>query len=411
MTIANDGLRIAMLSAHSCPVGALGARDTGGMSVYIRELARELGKQGHRVDVYTRVHDPADPISEDLGERARLIHIKAGEEESIHKLAVYSYLPEFACHLEGYRKNNGLRYDIVFSHYWLSTWAGRYLTRWWQAPHVVMFHTLGAVKNAIGIGEDSPELRIITEREAVQNCQRIIAATAGERQELIGHYDAAPDKIGVVPCGVNLDLFRPVPRAAARRQLGLADNKVLLFVGRLDPLKGIDRLLRAVPLLPEREGLRLLVIGGDEYSQSEMDRLRGLAAALGIGDAVTFQGLVKQERLPYYYSAADVCVVPSYHESFGLVALESLACGTPVVASDVGNLRNIIRQGETGFVVPENTPTRLAGAIALFLDGAPRDMESTRIMRASVSRYAWKNIAVDITAELRRAQYEVAGVK
>jgi D-inositol-3-phosphate glycosyltransferase len=394
-------LRIAMLSAHSCPVGALGARDTGGMSVYIRELARELGKQGHFVDVYTRVHDPVDSLIEEMGERARLIHIKAGEEENIHKLAVYSYLPEFACHLEGYRKNNGLQYDVVFSHYWLSGWAGKYLTLWWQVPHVIMFHTLGAVKNAIGIGEDSPELRVVTEKESVRNCQRIIAATAGERSELINYYGAAPDKIGVVPCGVNMELFRPLDRAAARQELGITDEKVMLFVGRIDPLKGIDRLLRAMPMLPDREGLGLVVIGGDEYSLSEVERLRGLAAGLGIAGSVNFRGLVKHERLPYYYSAADVCVVPSYYESFGLVALESLACGTPVVASDVGDLRNIIRQGETGFVVPVNTPPRLAAAIAPFINGMPRDLESARSLRASVSRFAWANIAAEIAGQLR----------
>jgi D-inositol-3-phosphate glycosyltransferase len=404
-------LRIAMLSAHSCPVGALGARDTGGMSVYIRELARELGKQGHSVDIYTRVHDPADPISEDIGERARLIHIRAGEEESIHKLAVYSYLPEFCCHLEGYRKNNGLAYDVIFSHYWLSGWAGKTLARWWQLPHVIMFHTLGAVKNAIGIGEDSPELRVVTEKECVQNCQRIIAATADERQELIRHYEAAPEKIGIVPCGVNTELFRPVDRTVARRELGLTDQKVLLFVGRIDPLKGIDRLLRAMPMLPDRESLRLVVIGGDEYSRSEVDKLRGLAAGLGIGDSVTFQGLVKHDRLPYYYSAADVCVVPSYYESFGLVALEALACGTPVVASDVGDLKNIIRQGETGFVVKENTPQNLAGAISLFLNGTPRDEESIRSRRASVGRFSWASVAADVAGQLKLARLEIAGIK
>ena len=404
-------MRIAMLSAHSCPVGALGARDTGGMSVYIRELARELGKQGHSVDVYTRVHDPSDPISEPLGERARLIHIKAGEEESINKLAVYSYLPEFCCHLEAYRKDHGLGYDLVFSHYWLSGWAGSYLTRWWQVPHVVMFHTLGAIKNAIGIGEDAPELRVVTERESVRDCQRVIVATDRERQELIKRYDAAPEKVGVVPCGVNLDLFRPVERTEARRRLGLADEKVLLFVGRLDPLKGIDLLLKALPLLPERQGLRLVIIGGDKHSQSEVDRLRGLAAKLGITESVTFQGLVKHHRLPEYYSAADVCVVPSYYESFGLVALESLACGTPVVASDVGDLKNIIRQGETGFVVPENTPQRLADAIALFLGKAPRDMETSRSVRASVGRFAWANVAAGVMDELKLARLEVAGIK
>jgi D-inositol-3-phosphate glycosyltransferase len=404
-------LRIAMLSAHSCPVGALGAKDTGGMSVYIRELARDLGKQGHTVDVYTRLHDPADPISEEIGERARLIHIRAGEEESIHKLMVYSYLPDFCCHLEDYRKDKGRAYDVVFSHYWLSGWAGETLTRWWQVPHVIMFHTLGAVKNAIGIGEDSPELRVVTEKECVRHSQRIIAATADERDELIRHYDALPEKIGIVPCGVNMELFRPVDRAVARRELGLTDGKVLLFVGRIDPLKGIDRLLRALPLLPDHEGLRLVVIGGDENSRSEVDRLRALATALGIADAVTFQGLVKHDRLPLYYGAADVCVVPSYYESFGLVALEALSCGTPVVASDVGDLRHIIRQGDTGLVVPENSPERLAGGIALFLDKAPRDEASIRSRRTSVARFSWSSVAADVADQLKLARRETAGIK
>jgi D-inositol-3-phosphate glycosyltransferase len=396
-----DKLRIAMLSAHSCPVGTLGARDTGGMSVYIRGLARELGRQGHLVDVYTRVHDPADPIIVELGERARLIHIKAGEEERIHKLAVYSYLPEFACHLEAYRKEHGLAYDVVFSHYWLSGWVGKYLTQWWRVPHVIMFHTLGAVKNAIGIGEDSPELRVVGEAESVRDCRRIIVATTRERQELISRYGAALERVGIVPCGVDMDLFRPVARDEARRALGLNDARILLFVGRIDPLKGIDRLIEAVPLLPDREGLRLLVIGGDDYSRSEMDKLHGLAASLGIEDLVTFQGSVKHDRLPYYYGAADVCVVPSYYESFGLVALESLACGTPVVSSDVGDIRNIIRQGETGFVVPENTPQHLAGAIARFLGGAPRREDAVRSIRASVGRFAWPNVAASVADELR----------
>jgi D-inositol-3-phosphate glycosyltransferase len=245
----------------------------------------------------------------------------------------------------------------------------------------------------------------------VQDCQRVIVATARERQELIRRYDAAPDKVGVVPCGVNLELFRPVDKAEARRKLGLTDEKVLLFVGRLDPLKGIDLLLKSVPLLPNREGLRLVIIGGDEHSQSEVEKLRGLAATLGIAASVTFQGLVKHNLLPEFYSAADVCVVPSYYESFSLVALESLACGTPVVASDVGDLKNIIRQGETGFVVPENTPPRLAGAIALFLGEAPRDTETARFIRSSVGRFAWANIAASVIEELKLARLEAAGIK
>ncbi len=398
--MSESRLKIAILSAHSCPVGDLGARDTGGMSVYIHELARELGKQGHSVDVYTRVHDPADPQIFKLGPRARLIHLQAGQPELIHKLAVYCYLPEFTCNLENYRKNNGLRYDLIFSHYWLSGWVGRRLQQWWQIPHVIMFHTLGAVKNATGIGEDAPELRIVTEREAVNNCQRIIAATEREKEELVRYYGALPEKIGIVPCGVNMELFQPLDRVAARQKLGLPDRKTLLFVGRIDPLKGIDRLLKAMPYLQRFEGLRLVIIGGDEYSRNEVEKLQRLSRELKVQDSVTFQGLIKQEQLPYFYSAADVCVVPSYYESFGLVALESLACGTPVVATDVGEMRNIIRPGETGYVVPENTPQELAAKIAWLLSGPPRDTGSVLSIRASVSRFDWANIAGAVIREM-----------
>jgi len=393
-------LRVAMLSAHSCPVGDLGARDTGGMSVYIRELAAEMGRQGHSVDIYTRVHDPADSQIIELGQGARLVHLRAGEEEKIHKLAVYSYLPEFTCHLENFRQNNDLHYDLVFSHYWLSGWVGEYLQRWWQVPHVIMFHTLGAVKNDIGIGEDAPELRIVTEKDAVANCHRVIAATEREKEELVYHYGAVPDKIGIVPCGVNMELFQPFDRMAARQKLGLSDEKIVLFIGRIDPLKGIDQLLNAMTHLQKVPGLRLIVIGGDKYSTQEMEKLHRLAAGLNIQDAVTFQGSVEHEQLPYFYSAADVCVVPSYYESFGLVALEALASGTPVVATDVGDLRNIIRQGQTGYVLTDNNPENLAEKMDLILSGPGRDMETALSIRESVSRYSWPNITGSVMSEL-----------
>ncbi len=399
--MATSQLRIAMLSAHSCPVGNLGAKDTGGMSVYIRELARELGEQGHSVDVYTRVHDPKDPQIVNLGQNARLIHLRAGKDEEIHKLAVYSYLPDFACNLENFRKHNGLRYDLVFSHYWLSAWVGKYLQQWWHVPHITMFHTLGAVKNTIGIGEDEPELRIETERDLAQNCHHIIAPTEKEKEELVLHYGVSPERIGVVPCGVNLEQFKPVDKERSKQQLGFADDKIILFVGRIEPLKGIDQLIKAIPYLPDTKGLRLVVIGGDEHSQHEIKRLQRLSRDLHIEGSVTFLGLIKHEQMPYFYSAADACVVPSYYESFGLVALESLACGTPVVATDVGNLKSVIRQGETGYVVTDNTPRRLADKIALLLSKPSPDMESILSIRASVSRFSWPNIAEAIIRECR----------
>jgi D-inositol-3-phosphate glycosyltransferase len=392
-------IKIAMIAAHSCPVGELGAKDTGGMSVYIRELARELSKQGHTVDVYTRVHDPADPIMEGLGNGARLIHLKAGQEAKINKLEVFGYLPEFTRNMENFCANNGFAYDLVFSHYWLSGLVGQKLQKRWQVPHAVMFHTMGAVKNAIGIGETDPALRIAAEKELVDSCQSIIAATDKGKQELERYYNAAPGKISVVPCGVNMELFRPVERGSVRQNLGLTDEKVLLFVGRLDPLKGADRLLEAVPYLKDFQGLRLMMIGGDESSRCEIETLQGRCIDLGISDKVIFKGTVKQTELPGYYSAADVCVVPSYYESFGLVALESLACGTPVVAADVGDAKNIIHQFKTGCIVSSNAPENLADGIARMLSLPARDMEAALAVRASISRFSWENVAGGITRE------------
>ncbi len=396
--IPDSQLRIAMLSVHSCPLGNLGAKDTGGMSVYIRELASELGKQGHLVDVYTRVHDPKDPQIMNLGQNAQLIHLRAGEEE-INKLAMYSYLPDFACNLENFRKDNGRRYDLVFSHYWLSGWVGKYLQRWWDVPHIIMFHTLGAVKNTFGIGEDEAELRIETERDLARNCHRIITPTKREKEDLILHYNAPPERIGIVPCGVNLELFQPVDKKSARQKLGFTDDKIILFVGRIDPLKGIDQLIKAMTYLPNAQGLRLLIIGGDEYSQYEIGQLQKLCRDLKLQDSVTFLGLIKHEQMPYFYSAADVCVVPSYYESFGLVALESLACGTPVVATDVGDLRSVILEGETGYVVGENTPTLLADKVSLLLSKPSAGQSYALSIRASVNRFSWQNIAKAIIGE------------
>ena len=402
-----DQLRIAMLSVHSCPVGNLGEKDTGGMSVYIRELAHELGEQGHSVDVYTRVHDPRDPQIISLGQNARLIHLEAGEIEDAHKLTVYSYLPDFACNLESFRKHNDLRYDLIFSHYWLSGLVGESLQQQWEVPHITMFHTLSAVKNTIGVGEDEPELRIEAERDLARDCHRIIAPTDREKKNLILHYGALPEKIGVVPCGVNLERFKPVSKGSARQHLGFGNDRIILFVGRIDTLKGIDKLIQAIPHLQNIQGLKLLIIGGGEHSQHEIGQLQKLATNLNVQDSVTFLGLIKHEQLPYFYSAADVCVVPSYYESFGLVALESLACGTPVVATDVGNLKSVIRQGETGYVITDNAPHHLADKIALLLSRPSTDTEPALSIRASVSRFSWPNIAEAIIREchLVRANY------
>jgi D-inositol-3-phosphate glycosyltransferase len=388
-----------MLSIHSCPLGKVGGENTGGMSVYIRELAHELGRRGHLVDVYTRIHEPAHDEIAEIGQNVRLIHLKAGEKE-IEKLAIYYYLDDFAHNLENFRRQNGPRYDLIHSHYWLSGLTGKRLQQWWGIPHVMGFHTLGAVKNAIGIGEGEPDLRITSEKELVRDCHRIIASTMKEKKDLIDYYDASPETIRVIPCGVNLDLFRPIGRETARCYLGLKEESIILFVGRIIPLKGIDNLLKAMSYLQRKEGIKLVVIGGDEHSQTEVERLKDLSRSLKIQESVIFLGLVKQEILPFFYSAANLCVVPSYYESFGLVVLESLACGTPVVATQVGGAESVIRQGETGYVVRNNDSCHLADKIALLLS-TPNGGTDVGTVRTSVVNYNWSNITEAILAEYR----------
>jgi len=393
-------LKIAMLSIHSCPLGKLGGENTGGMSVYIREFARELGSRGHRVDVYTRIHKPVHDQVIEIEQNARLIHLRAGEEE-IPKLAIYNHIVDFALDLENFRKQNGLRYDLIHSHYWLSGLAGERLQHWWDVPHVMGFHTLGAVKNAVGIGQVEPELRIRSEMELVKDCHRIIASTGKGKEDLIYYYDASPEAISVIPCGVNLDLFRPIKREIARCYLGLKGESIVLFVGRIIPLKGIDNLLKAMSHLKRKQRTKLIVIGGDEHSRAEMQSLKDLSLSLKIHESVIFLGLVKQEMLPFFYSAADLCVVPSYYESFGLVVLESLACGTPVVATEVGSAESIIRQGETGYIVTDNDSCHLADKMALLLSRSGRNTEVVDLARASVTKYSWSNITEAIIGEYR----------
>ena len=357
--------------------------------MYIQELARELGRKGHLVDIFTRAHQSEHESLINLGQNARLIHLEAGEGE-IPKIAVYCQLQKFICSLENFRKQSSLHYDLIHSHYWLSGLAGGQLRVWWHVPHIVMFHTLGAVKNRIGIGENEPELRIESEREVVADCERIVAATMGEREELIHHYDASARKISIIPCGVNLDLFKPLEKEIALKELGLDHQKVILFVGRMDPLKGLSQLFMALTQLTGDDVPRLIVVGGDDHSRAEIQALRGLAKKLRIQKQVSFIGAVAQERLPLFYSAADICIIPSYYESFGMVALESLACGTPVVAADVGGMRCIIRHGEMGYIARSNSPRHLSSKIAQLLSQRGGSVERRRAM---IAEFSWANIA------------------
>ncbi len=390
------GLNIALLSIHSCPLGQLGTRDTGGMNVYVRELSRELGKMGHHVDIYTRAHDARDSEVDFPSPNVRVIHIQAGPVEDMGKMAQFSHLPNFILNMEAFSQRDGAKYDLVHSHYWLSGSVGMRFASQWKVPHAVMFHTLGAVKNRFPVGDAESALRLEAERELADKSRLIISATETEKSELIRLYQAPEERIKIVPCGVNSNLFRPLDRIEARTALGLGEGKIILFVGRIEALKGIDNLVRAMGLLKVPGDVRLLVIGGDGHSRTEIERLKDLTIETGSSRSIEFIGTVEQTKLPLYYSAADVSVVASYYESFCLVILESLACGTPVVSSPVGVAPEVIRQGENGFLTADNTPESLAAGLDAVL-GA-RELNKNTV-RQTAERFDWESIARQVESQ------------
>jgi D-inositol-3-phosphate glycosyltransferase len=380
------------------------------MNVYIQELCRALGEQGHTVDVYTRAHDPVDEPVVDLTDNVRLVHLEAGEVNSMNKSAAYSYVDEFVRNLERFRWEHRLRYDLVHSNYWMSGEVGSQVASRWHVPHVTMFHTLGAVKNRLGIGAGEPASRIEAERKVAQECDRIICATEKEKEDLRIHYGAVEERLGVVSCGVDLERFRPLDRGDARRRLGLDGRPLVLYVGRIEFLKGLDRLICAASGLDGHAPAQVLVVGGDDRDRDELQRLGRLSRDLGVGHLVTFEGAVDHSALPLYYNAADVCAIPSYYESFCMVALEALACGTPVVGSRVGCIEALVQDGVNGYKLDDDSPSELARKLLLALSGLPHGSNQRARIRGSVEQFGWSEVAEGVLEQYGQVLHTCAGV-
>jgi D-inositol-3-phosphate glycosyltransferase len=401
-----------MLSVHTCPLATLGGKETGGMNVYVRDLSREFSRRGIEVDVYTRSQDPSIPRITELAEHGRVFHIKAGPERPYNKHKIYNHLVEFVINVESYQE----KYDIIYSHYWLSGLAANGLRRTWDIPMVQMFHTLAEMKNRVAQGPDErePEQRVICEGEIMRFADRLVAATPLEKNQMSWLYGAEPDKIDVVPPGVDLNRFKPMAQAEARTQIGVpSSHQMILFVGRLQPLKGLDTLVRALALVRKREpdlakNICLSIIGGDanpdsELEQKELAKLNRLQVELNIEDLVTFLGGKDQDTLVYYYAAAEMVVMPSHYESFGMVAIEAMACGTPVIASDVGGLSFSIEDGFNGYLVPGKDHNALADKIILLLKYRWLRDQLSEQAQLWVKRYSWVNIADEVMDVFERA--------
>jgi len=403
-------MKIAMLSYHTCPLATLGGKDTGGMNVYVRELTSHLGRAGIHVDVFTRSQDEHVPhVLHELGYGNRVVHIPAGPEIPLPKQQLSSYIPQFTKEILSFSAERNLQYDAIHSHYWMSGLSALSLQREWNIPVINMFHTLGLMKNRIARSESEIEgaYRIDGERQVIHAANRLVAATIAERAQLEFLYQAESSKITVIPPGVDTSRFYPIPKDEAKAVVGISpDDRMILFVGRIEPLKGLETLLHALALLKESGTnqccpMYLVVIGGEpdvtpETMNAEMSRLFSLGDDLNLENMVIFLGKQAQDTLPYYYSAAEVVVVPSFYESFGMVALEAMACGTPVIASQVGGLAFLVQDGKTGYVVPDGDAQELCDRLLLVM----RDRElRTKLgdqAAAAARAYDWEIITHQI---------------
>jgi D-inositol-3-phosphate glycosyltransferase len=387
---------------HTSPTASLGQYGNGGLNVYVREVASAFSDRGIATDIFTRRQSPDDPAIEFLAPLSRVIYLPAGN--SLDKYSLYNEVPAFASGIRAFAEREGIHYDLLYSHYWLSGEVACLLRPGLGAGWAHIAHTLGLVKNrTLASGErPEPSLRIRVEGEIAQQADLLIASTADEADDLITSYKANPDRIYVVPPGIDLATFHPLDRNEARRKIGYGAGRLLLFVGRLERLKGVEIAIRALALLRDRahDDLRLIVLGEDalqggtrDGEESEKERLKAVATSLGVRDRVDFLGSVAHHELPYFYAAADALVMPSYSESFGLVALEAQACGRPVVASGVSGLRSVVRDEVSGYLIDDHDPALYAERIGRLLADPELAQQMGRRGRLLAQRFSWTRTA------------------
>ena len=406
-----DPLSIALLSIHSSPIGPKGTKNTGGMSVVVSETARELGAMGHNADIYTAAAAGCRERVVPLSDHVRLIQLHGAHPQEIPKEELFHHLPRIHDTLESFRTHEGTSYDLVHSHYWLSGRLGHWAQRDWGVPHLITFHTLGRLKNKLGPGEAEPELRMEWEARLSRSCQRVLVATCHEKEHQVRLWELNESKVSIVPFGVNTAMFDIRNPTEARHRLNLeSHDPIILFVGRFVPVKGIERLLKALSILRGRDRMLLLMIGGDGADTDTTLQLKDLSHGLGIGDKVRFLDPMAQGDLVDYYNAADILVLPSYYETFGLVVLESLACGTPVVATPVGIVDTVVENGQNGCIVEDHTAMGIATALMKVLRWIKTAQLSAPDIRASIQTYTWEGVTQTMRDEYMTAMEEMTPV-
>lgn len=397
---SNTEKRIALISVHGDPAIEIGKEEAGGQNVYVREVGKALAELGWQVDMFSRRVSPEQEFIVHHSPLCRTIRLTAGPEEFVPRDNGFKHLPEFVQQLLQFQKENNINYPLVHTNYWLSSWVGMQLKAIQGSKQVHTYHSLGAVKyKAIDTIPLVATKRLSIEKQVLETAERIVATSPQEQQHMRSLV-SSKGYIDIVPCGTDIQRFGSIGRQAARAELGIDQQaKVILYVGRFDQRKGIETLVRAVneSKLRESHKLQLIIGGGSTPGNSdgrERDRIESIVQELGMSDIASFPGRLSQDILPAYYAAADVCVVPSHYEPFGLVAIEAMASGTPVVASDVGGLQFTVISEKTGLLVPPKDVTAFNVAIdRILMNPEWRDELGTAARKQVTDKFSWDGVA------------------
>lgn len=395
--------KLALISVHGDPAIEIGKEEAGGQNVYVRQVGEALARQGWQVDMFTRRVDPTQAEIVEHIPGCRTIRLNAGPQEFIERDRLFKYLPEFVESFLEFQNKTETIYPLIHTNYWLSSWVGMELRKRQLSKQIHTYHSLGAVKyKSVTTVPLIASTRLNVEKTCLETASRIVATSPQEKEDMRSLV-STKGKIEVIPCGTKVEHFGKVDRDSARKELNIKpETKVILYVGRFDPRKGIETLVRAVGIGKARqnEDIKLIIAGGSRPGHSdgkERDRIEAIVNELGLSDCTTFAGRLDQTVLPYYYAAADVCVVPSHYEPFGLVAIEAMAAGTPVIASRVGGLQFSVVDKETGLLVPPKDEVAFADAIDEILSNPVWQKQLGAKARGRVHSYfSWDGVATQL---------------
>ncbi len=398
-------MKICVISYHCCPFSLLGGNGTGGMNAYLRELSSALTRiPGVEVDIYTRIQTPEVRGIKNISPEVRVIHLKGGPENPIDRRSLYDYIPEFSKNMEDFIIHEREKYDVIYSHYWLSGLVGRLIKKKFEVPHIHMYHTLAFLKKRMSEGREEHEKRLESEEYLAYASEALISSSEQESRNLAEFYRISPSKIKVIYPGVNKELFHPISdRIPVQQRWSKNKDRILLYVGRIEPVKGLMTIMESLSLLKKKNTsffnkTKLLIIGGgkkesDLKQNKEFIRIKHFLKENNLNKKAIFLGSKKQAELKNYYSAADVLIVPSLYESFGLVVIEALACGTPVVVSQIGEMRTIVKEGKNGFSFRPNDPLSLYHSLEHFFSKEKDMWNKERISQDVIKRFSWERTA------------------